>query len=203
MTRALLVDVDGVLIRGRPADGRAWSAELEADLGLRAEDLQRAFFQPHWDEIVIGRAALADRLAPVLAAIAPHLTAQRLIDYWFSQDAKVDEALLAELGALRGRGVPVHLATNQDHLRADYLMRVVGLSDHVDGIHYSADLGCRKPDAAFFRQVSARLRRAPPDLLLIDDVVENVRGAQAAGWAAIHWTGQRTLAECLDGDVSR
>ena len=151
---------------------------------------------------MIGRAALADRLAPVLATIAPHLTPQRLIDYWFSQDARLDEALLAELGALRKRGMPVHLATNQDHLRADYLMRIVGLSDHVDGIHYSADLGCRKPDAAFFHQVATRLDRAPRDLLLIDDAIENVRGAQAVGWSAIHWTAQRSLAECLRADVS-
>ena len=201
MTRALLVDVDGVLIRGRPTDGRPWSAELEADLGLRSEDLQRAFFQPHWDEIVIGRAALAERLVPVLAAIAPHLTPQRLIDYWFSHDARIDGALLADLGLLRQHGLPVHLATNQDHLRADYLMRVIGLSDHVDGIHYSADLGCRKPDAAFFRQVAARLHMAPQDLLLIDDAMENIQGAQAAGWSTIHWTGQRSLAECLGADV--
>lgn len=197
MTRTLLVDVDGVLIRGRPSDGQPWSTGLEADLGLRVEDLQGAFFVPHWEDIVLGRAALADRLAPVLAAVAPHLTVQQLTDYWFNQDARIDQALLADLGHLRRGGWHIHLATNQEHRRADHLMRVLGLADHVDGIHYSADLGCRKPDAAFFHQVAARLRESPHNLLLLDDAAENVRAARAAGWSAVHWTGQRSLADCL------
>ncbi len=197
MTRTLLVDVDGVLVRGRPSDGQPWSTGLEADLGLRVEDLQGAFFAPHWEDIVLGRAALADRLAPVLAAVAPHLTVQQLTDYWFNQDARIDQALLADLGRLRRGGWPVHLATNQEHQRADHLMRALGLADHVDGIHYSADLGCRKPDAAFFHQVAARLREPPHNLLLLDDATENVRAAQAAGWSAVHWTGLRSLADCL------
>jgi putative hydrolase of the HAD superfamily len=44
--KALMVDVDGVLITGRPPDGRHWAADLEADLGLGFENLQTAFFKP-------------------------------------------------------------------------------------------------------------------------------------------------------------
>ena len=198
MAKTLMMDVDGVLIRGRPDDGRSWSTDLYVDLGLRAEDLHKAFFVPHWHDIVIGRAVLADRLSLALAEIAPHLTAEQLIAYWFRQDARVDEQLLSELGALRQRGVEVYLATNQDHRRADYIMRDLGFSQHVDGIHYSAALGCRKPDREFFRKVADRLQRAPADLLLIDDFLDNVLSAEAAGWSAEHWTGEKRFAELLE-----
>lgn len=197
MIKALMVDVDGVLVRGRPGDGRHWSASLEADLQLRAEDLQRAFFAIHWDDIVLGRAALGDRLAPVLAKIAPHLTADRLIAYWFERDSALDRRLLQELAAFRARGVQVHLATNQEHLRARHLMGALGLADHVDGIHYSADLGTRKPSPDFFRLAASRVGLAPADLLLVDDTAENVQAAVAAGWRAVLWTGERPLAETL------
>lgn len=190
-----MVDVDGVLVRGRPEDGQHWSAELAADLGLQPDDLQRAFFAVHWDEIVVGRAQLMDRLPPVLARIAPHLTADRLLAYWFTKDARLDRRLLADLAALRARGLQVHLVTNQEHLRAQHLMQVLGLARHVDGFHYSAELGTRKPEAAFFRTVAARLRLAPADLLLIDDTLENVQAAAALGWRSLHWTGEATLAE--------
>jgi putative hydrolase of the HAD superfamily len=195
--RALMVDVDGVLVRGRPDDGRPWSAELEADLGVPAEDLQREFFAPHWDDIVLGRAALIDRLSPVLAAIAPQVAPERLVAYWFAQDARLDTRLLAELGAQRRRGVQIHLATNQDHMRAEHLMRTLGLSQHVDGIHYSAALGCRKPDAEFFHRAAGRVALPPGDLLLIDDSADNVRAARSAGWEAVHWTGESSLADLL------
>lgn len=196
-----MVDVDGVLVRGRPDDGRPWSDELERDLGLRAEELQRAFFVPHWEDIVLGRAALRDRLTPVLAMIAPHLTPERLIAYWFAQDSRLDGGLLAEVADLRRRGLEVHLATNQEHHRADHLMRVVGLSRHVDDIHYSAAIGCRKPAPDFFREVAGRVRRLPAELILIDDARENVRAARAAGWSAIHWTGDKSLSALL-GEAS-
>lgn len=196
-TKALMVDVDGVLIRGRLTDGRHWTAGLEDDLGLPAADLHRAFFVPHWNDVVVGRATLIDRLTPVLATIAPHLTPQQLIDYWFRQDARLDEQLLADLVVLRREGIKVHLATNQDHMRAIHLMRSLGLSGYVDGIHYSAELGSRKPDPAFFQSVSARVRLKPAELLLVDDTIENVRAAEAAGWMSVHWTGELRLAELL------
>lgn len=71
MIKALMIDVDGVLVSGRPSDGRHWATSLETDLGLRFEILQDAFFKRYWDEIVTGRADLRKRLAEVLVRIAP------------------------------------------------------------------------------------------------------------------------------------
>jgi putative hydrolase of the HAD superfamily len=193
----LMMDVDGVLVRSHTGDGRDWSADLESDLGLRADELHQAFFVPHWKDVVLGRASLADRLAMALAVVAPHLTAERLIDYWFSRDARLDTALLSDLGAIRRRGVGVHLATNQEHMRAAWLMQVLGLSQHVDAMHYSADLGVSKPDPVFFRRIAERVQRAPDDLLLIDDSLANVEAARTVGWSAIRWTADKQLADVL------
>ncbi len=197
MVKALLVDVDGVLVRGRPADGAPWASSLEADLGLRPADLHDAFFARHWEEIVLGRAGLVDRLSETLREIAPHLTAERLIAYWFDRDSRLDLMLLDELGAQRAAGREIHLATNQEHERAAYLMQALGLASHVDGMHYSAALGCRKPDPSFFLAVAGRLCRPPGELLLIDDTPENLEGARAAGCQAALWTGETSLAALL------
>ncbi|BCB19149.1 hypothetical protein [Bosea sp. ANAM02] len=63
-----MVDVDGVVIMH--PDPQGWSAHLERDLGLSTALLQSAFFAPHWHDIVLGRAGLRERLAPV-AALPP------------------------------------------------------------------------------------------------------------------------------------
>ena len=196
MTRpkALMVDVDGVVVVPRPG---GWAANMEADLGLAAATLQTHFFRPHWPDVVMGRAGLHDRLAPVLAEHAPHLTSRAVADYWFAMDARLDETLLHDLADLRAAGVALHLATVQEHERAAYLWDTLSLRDRFDAMHHSAAYGCGKPDPAFFAAVEARTGYAPADLALPADRADNVKAARAAGWRAILWDGTRRLADVL------
>lgn len=190
-----MVDVDGVLIVS--PDGRPWSWNTQADLGLDPDLLQSRFFKPHWPDVMFGRADLHDRLGPVLAEIAPRLTSHALAEYWFAQDAHLDQGLLADLARLREGGLALHLATVQEHHRARYLWETLGFRDRFDAIHYSADYGCGKPDPAFYEAVAARTGLAPADLLLVDDRAANVDGARACGWGAILWDGRARLADLL------
>jgi putative hydrolase of the HAD superfamily len=193
--KALMVDVDGVVVRHPHPQG--WSANLEADLGLKLEDLENAFFKPSFGDLVHGRARLHDLLAPALAKIAPHLTSQALVDYWFEQDSHLEHGLLEQLAVVRARGVQVHLATVQEHERADYLWTRMALKDRFDAIHYAADLGHAKPALEFYREIEARTGFAPADIFFIDDKAANVEAAQACGWSAAVWTGQDRLADLM------
>lgn len=192
--KALMVDVDGVIVMPRPG---GWAADMAADLGLDAATLQAAFFKPHWADLVLGRAGLHERLAPVLAEHAPHLTSHALAAYWFEKDAWLDHDLLADLAALRAGGTPLHLATVQEHERAAYLWDRLRLRDRFDAMHYAADLGYAKPDPAFFAAIEARTGYAPADLILLDDRSDNVDAARAAGWGGLLWDGTRRLPDLL------
>jgi putative hydrolase of the HAD superfamily len=190
-----MVDVDGVLIRPRPG---GWAVDLETELGVSPAELAEHFFAIHWDDVVMGRAGLHERLSPVLARIAPHLTSERLAAYWFAKDAIVDTNLLDDLAAVRRRGIELHLATVQEHLRADFIWTELGFRDRFDAMHYAADLGCGKPDPEFFEKVGERTGFVPAEMMLIDDRLENVEAARAAGWRGLHWTGERRLPDVLD-----
>ena len=131
MIRALMLDVDGVLVTGRPEDGLNWATGLERDLGVSAAALQREFFARHWEEIVVGRADLPESLAASLTKIAPHVACDQLIAYWFEKDSRLDPAILDDIAASRSAGLKVWLATNQEHMRARYLMDVLGLAERV------------------------------------------------------------------------
>lgn len=193
--KALMVDVDGV-VAVRP-DGTLWNRDAKTELGLDPVDFQQKFFAVHWPEVVLGKADLHDRLGPVLAEIAPHLTSHEVADYWFREDAYLDHGLLEDLAGYRARGFELHLATVQEHHRARYLWETLDLKGRFEAIHYAADLGCKKPEAAFFQAVTARTGFAPEELVLIDDSAANVAGALACGWRAVLWTGERKLAEVL------
>ena len=194
--KALMVDVDGVVVRH--PDGLRWDHAMKADLGLDPADLQRVFFAPHFEDVVLGRADLHDRLAPALAEVAPHLSAKALTDYWFSRDAHLDQSLLNALATVRAQGVQLHLATVQEHRRADYLWTTLGLKDRFEAIHYAAAYGAKKPDPAFFEAVCVRTGFAPREIVLIDDAAGNVEAATTCGWGAVLWDGTRTLAQALD-----
>jgi putative hydrolase of the HAD superfamily len=195
--KAIMVDVDGVLIVH--PDERGWSANLERDLGIPPSKLQAAFFEPHWEDVIHDRASLRERLAPVLQCIAPHMTCDALIDYWFRNDAHMNHALLAELASIRAAGTEVHLATAQDHERARYLWEELDFRGKFDGLHYAAALGCSKPAASFYRSIEARTGFRPRDLFLIDDRIANVEAATTCGWAAALWTGKDTLRSLVPG----
>ncbi|WP_404373421.1 HAD-IA family hydrolase [Sphingomonas sp. MMS24-J45] len=195
--KAIMVDIDGVLLV-RPDPG-GWSANLERDLGVSAATLQSAFFEPHWDDVVHVRAALRERLEPVLADFAPLLPYRTLIDYWFSNDAHVDSVLLAELAELRAGGTQIHLATVQERERARYLWEDLGFSRASDGLHYTAALGYSKPDPGFCQTIEARTGFRSKDLFFIDDTIANVDAATRCGWAAAMWTGTETLGSLLSG----
>jgi putative hydrolase of the HAD superfamily len=183
-----MVDVDGVLVDGRPEDGRHWHTSMEEDLGFTSVALHEQFFAPYWENIVLGRAGLMEHLTTALQKLAPHVSPAEFVSYWFEKDSRLDSPFLAELSLARSAGTRVYLATNQEHLRAAYLMEKLGLAEHVDGIFYSARLGAKKPDVEFFAKVQAAVGLRGEEILLVDDSRQNVDAALEAGWQAFHWT---------------
>ena len=110
--KALMVDVDGVLVDGRAEDGNHWHTSMEQDLGLAYDTLHTHFFAPHWESILLGRADVSVDLTAALEQIAPHLTLDNLLAYWFEKDSRLDVPLLEQLSLIRSSGIRVYLATN-------------------------------------------------------------------------------------------
>lgn len=192
--RALMVDVDGVVVR-HPA-GRSWQSDLHEDLGIDPDELDRSFFKIHFDDVIIGRADLVDRLDAVLPRLGS-ISSGDLIDYWFEHDATLDDVLLADLANVRRRGLLLHLATVQEHHRARFLWESLGLRDHFDAMHYAADVGARKSEVAFYRVVESRTGLCSAQHCLIDDSSENVHAAREAGWQAFLWLPHSRLRDVL------
>lgn len=195
--RTIMMDVDGVLVGGRPQDGAQLFTNLEQDLGISLDLLQKEFFKPRWPAIVTGQKALVPELSEVLATIAPTVSAEALIDYWFLNDSRIDQDVLRAIGELRATGDRVYLATNQEHMRANYLMTDMGLEGQVDGIFYSAALGHRKPSKEFYALATEAAGASLDSIFLIDDTPDNVLAARDFGWNAVHWKQGMTLAEEL------
>jgi putative hydrolase of the HAD superfamily len=99
---------------------------------------------------------------------------------------EVDADVVAAIASLRRSGVGCFLASNQQAFRAAY-MRTLGYEALFDRTFYSYQLGCAKPDRAYFGRVPAELAVPAHDVLFIDDVAANVASAQQTGIRAVHF----------------
>lgn len=185
----LALDVDGVLL-DPDRNGRGhWTNELTAQFGIERAQLREAFFMQSWDDVVNGRRTIEDGLGEALAWIGAEVDVESVLSCWFDADyVPIDDTFdLARRAA--ADGCRVVLATNQEHRRAEYLRRRVGAAISLDGVIYSAAVGCQKHDPGFFETASDLLglsRDQRSGVIFVDDVQDNVEMARSSGWQAVH-----------------
>jgi len=188
MTRAILFDVDGVLVHSRfhpdVERRRFWDEHLLADLGVDRERFQ-GLFKSDFMEVVTGRRSLVDALDAFLPTIGYAGSTMRFVEYWLERDTHVNYALVDQITRLRrSADVRVFLATNQEHLRAAYLWRELRLGHVFDDMLYAARLGAAKPDPVFFEKADGYLTECNDQPLLFDDSTKVVEAAREFGWDA-------------------
>ena len=184
----LLFDVDGVVIHGYHANPdlrRCWDEDLEKDLGIRRQDFQDHFIRGSFhSEVLIGRLDLHTALENVSPSIGYSGDPNTIINYWMERDAVITPGILPLIERLSSTpGVSLFLATNQEPVRARYLMEVVGLGSLFKDIFKSARLGVLKPDPRFFEAIE-QLMGSKEKPVFFDDNQEVVEAARAAGWEA-------------------
>lgn len=195
----LALDVDGVLLDPDRGGKGHWSAEVERQHGITGDQLVEAFFAPLWQDIVTGRRPIEPGLADALRRLGSTADAEDVLATWLAADCVMfpDTVQLARRAS--EAGIPVVLATNQEHRRASDLRARLNGHFPLTDLLYSADLGHPKPTAEFFELASARLGVAPDarsSIVFADDSEANVDAARRAGWRAVHavagngWIGE-------------
>lgn len=199
--RAVLVDFGGVLYR---TPNPLWLPLLhrllralglvgESNLGLL--ELMRASpgTSPLVMDVMTGRvpepavwaeAARAWRISPA------RLECMRQTAY---HPRRLNHSLLETVERLRPRYKTALLTNAGSDFRHTFVARY-GLESRFDQVIISAEEGLAKPDPCIYNLAARRLDVPPGECLFIDDLPENVAGAQAAGMQAVVYPG---LAETL------
>lgn len=195
----LLFDVDGVLIQGYHAKAECrvcWDERLEEDFGIPRAVFTGQFIRTVFkQEVLTGKTGLYSALKAALPELGYRGDPQAVIDYWIEQDSKVNDPLLRHVEQLaRIPDVTLFLASNQEHVRAKYLMGNVGFSKYFADIFYSARLGYLKPDRRFFEEVERLLpREDDTSVVLFDDDQAAVDAAKDFGWEAHQFDGPEDI----------
>ena len=202
MIKAVIFDLDGVLISTDELHYRAWKA-LADRLGVpfdRAQnDRCRGISRMASLDIVLERSpveytlgekeALAeeknDNYRAMLASLSP---------------ADVPEGVAPTLALLRRRGYRLALASASRN--APLILERTGLGEYLDAV---ADGNCvtrSKPDPEVFLVAAEKLGVAPGDCAAVDDALAGIEAARAAGMFAVGY-GDSAAARAGDANLEK
>jgi putative hydrolase of the HAD superfamily len=178
---AVIFDLDGVI--------RDWNddamADLEAAFGIEPGAILAVGFGPE-----LGPAATTGRITyrawmdeirrRIIAEFGDDVAGA--LDEWEANIGMVDTEMLAVLRAVRRHCTAAVLSNGTTRLRRD--LHALDLIDEFDVIFNTAEIGLAKPDPAVFHHVLGELDVGVDEAVFIDDLLENVEGARAAGLRA-------------------
>ncbi len=188
----ILFDLDGVLI----TQAMQFSDRLEEIYGIPVARLQ-SFFTGVFLECGVGKADLKEELAKVVGDWGWQGTVDELLAFWFSTGTEIDEQVAEFVRELRRQGIKTYLTTDQEKYRGEFLRQMFGNGVLFDGVFYSAEIGCRKKDLAFFQYVDDRINTDRQQVLFVDDGEKNVEMAKAFGYDAYLFTSLDGLKKFL------
>lgn len=189
--RAVLFDFGGVLIRmdwdGYDEFGKRWN--------LPAGTLVDAFYRtPEWHAIETGRGNWDTWQRGVEQSLAPYLqgnvveAVQSLLDAWYAQPWQYHHPNFELAHDLQAAGHRIGVLSNApDDLRERFLNNLPVEVDW-DAIVVSGEIGMRKPDPGIFQHAAEEIGVPPEHCFFIDDLEENVLGAQRTGMSGYHFT---------------
>lgn len=174
--KTLLLDADGVTLKKLGY----FSEHFAREQGVPVEDMI-PFYKNEFRLCQQGKADLKEEVAKYLPKWKWDRGADAFLEYWFTTDAKADEQVFEVVEELRGKGVKVYLATDQEKYRAQYLLEKLGFKNKFDGCFFSCNLGYQKSEPEYFEKIMQKLGVSADELVYWDDDQKNVDVAKSLG----------------------
>jgi len=175
--RAVVFDMDGVLIDSHPAHRAAWLQFLAA-VNITVSEQELAFILEGRTRTEILRHFLGDRPNDELRQYG------RLKDAIFrrmERDIRPVRGVCRFLEELERRGIARAIATSASEIRTFSTIERMGLGGCFDAVVTAADVTAGKPDPMVYRLACQRIGTAPGRALAFDDACAGVQSARSAG----------------------
>ena len=180
---AVVFDMDGVLLDSEPI----WRAvevqvfrrlgvelreeDLHRTMGVRIGDVVRLWHERHpWDEPSLDRVAdeIVERVAEAI-----------------EREASLHEGAVEAIDCFRALGLPLALASSSPMRLIEAVLRMGRLEDRFDAVLTGEDEEHGKPAPDVYLAAARALGVRPERCLAIEDSINGVRAAKAAGMVAI------------------
>lgn len=178
--RAVLFDLDGVLVDTMPSHFASWR-QIAAQLGVELSASELESFRGVKRELCLDR--ILEHCAPVDDARFAQLLEEKNVLYLDALAVGRNELLLPGsrriLSALQAHGVPVGLVSASKN--AATILRYAGLNSAFDAVSDGHFPGPPKPAPDQIFDVAQRLGFTPNDIVVFEDAPAGLEAAQIAG----------------------
>lgn len=178
--RAVLFDLDGVLVDTMPSHFASWKA-IATRLGVELSDSELETFRGVRRELCLDR--ILERRAPVDTATYDRLLREKNELYGEALTTTAGDFVLpgsrAVLAALRADGVPVGLVSASRN--AETILERAGLAAAFDAVSDGHFTGPAKPAPDQISHVARQLGVEPAQTAVFEDAPSGLEAARAAG----------------------
>jgi beta-phosphoglucomutase len=186
MLKAVIFDMDGVIIDSHPTHREAWRTFLQT-VGKPVSDAELDF-------ILDGR-----KRGEILRHYLGELSEEEVQQYGDRKDEffrerslhiKLIPGVLELLTQLRKAGIATAVATSASESRARHVLDQLHLAERFDVVVTGNDVACGKPDPSIYALTCQRLYVKPARSLAIEDAVSGIQAARAAGLTCVGVGGE-------------
>ena len=163
-------------------------------LAGRLEQVRSAPFVREYERGAMSSEAFAQKVCEALSLDVPF----REFAEAFCEIFELNEPVAQLVAVLKKRGYTLVLGSNTNALHAEHFRRQFAEAlGHFDRLVLSFEIGMLKPEPGFYLACAQAALAPPGSCLFIDDLVENVEGANSAGLVGIHYRDFDSLAAKL------
>lgn len=195
MTKAILFDLDGLVIIGKK---KLFSQRISEEMNIPIKQVSE-FFVNDFRECSFGKADLKEKIMPYLTKWGYKGSVDDFLKYWFEGESETDRDVLKIVSDLRLKGIKCYIATRQEKYRKEYLLNVVGLKNEFDGIFCTCDIGYDKWQKEYWDFVFDKLNVRPEEIMFFCDSQKNVDNSEKLGIQAYLYTNIEVLKDKTKG----
>jgi putative hydrolase of the HAD superfamily len=152
-----------------------------------------------FQKLETGKISEADFYKELNRSAGLKLPPEEIRDAWNAMLLSFREKSLLSLDDIRSR-YHIYLLSNTNYIHLDSLKKTFqlkkrekGFEEYFNKVFYSCVIGLRKPDLVCYEWVLKELKIQPQKTLFIDDSLQNIAGAKAAGLQTILLTQEKRI----------
>lgn len=185
MGYSVLFDMDGVLVDSEPVINAAAIKGLE-EYGIQAKPEDFLPFVGAGEDRYVG--GVAEKYGLAYRVEMKHRVYQIYLET-VDEKIKVFEGARELLRALRDRGLKSALASSADRIKIDANLKAAGIPRSLfDAIVSGEDVADKKPSPDIYLYAADKLGAAPRECIVVEDALNGVQAAKAAGMRCIALT---------------